>query len=147
MTSSKDRLKNPLETRLGYQIRRASMAMMASLARRLGETGVTAAEASILILVASNPGVTQTDIARSLAIKRANMVPLVNGLMARGLLEREPADGRSHALHLTKAGAQAARQAQRQMQAHDTQFFGGLSEAERRKLSGLLSGIWDESEG
>jgi len=146
MATAKAPLKNPLEARLGYQIRRASVTMMASLARRLDRLGVTATEASILILVAANPGVTQTDIARTLAIQRANMAPLVNGLMARGLLQREAADGRSHALHLTKAGAQCARQGLRQMQAHDEQFLGTLTGTECRRMTALLSGIWSSGD-
>lgn len=138
-----DSLKNSLEGRLGYQLRRASVTMMASLAKRMAHIGVTTTEASILILVADNPTVTQTELARTLGIKRANMVPLVTGLMARKLLAREPADGRSHALHLTAAGAQVVRQAQRQMQDHENHYFGGLSAAESKRLLAMLRAVWD----
>lgn len=91
-------LENPLEERLGYQLRRASNAMMTELAGRLETLNLRIVEASVLVLIKANPAITQTEIGRSLGIQRANMVPLIAGLMERGLVNRQAADGRSHAL-------------------------------------------------
>jgi DNA-binding MarR family transcriptional regulator len=139
-------LRNPLEARLGYQLRRASGVLMADLGSRLATLDLTPTEASILILIEANPGAIQTDIGRALAVKRANMVPLVAGLMARDLIAREAADGRSHALTVTEAGRKRAREAQRMMQEHEDCFFGDLAAGDTRIWLSRLRRIWAEIE-
>ncbi len=97
-------LTSPLDTLLGYRLRRASMAMMADLLAVLRPLGLSAGEASFLILVGANPGCTQSEVGRTLDIKRANMTPLVARMKARGLVADTPIDGRSRGLRLTEAG-------------------------------------------
>ena len=45
-------------------------------------------EASILFVIGSQPGITQSDIGKVLGILRANMTPLVAALITQGLVER-----------------------------------------------------------
>jgi DNA-binding MarR family transcriptional regulator len=97
-------LASPLDGLLGYRLRRASMAMMADLLAALQPLGLSAGEASFLILVGANPGCRQSDVGRTLEIKRANMTPLVARMKARGLVADAPIDGRSRSLTLTKDG-------------------------------------------
>jgi len=97
-------LTSPLDSLLGYCLRRASMAMMADLMGALTPLGLSAGEASFLILVGANPGCRQSDVGRTLEIKRANMTPLVARMKARGLVTDAPIDGRSRSLTLTEAG-------------------------------------------
>lgn len=97
-------MHDPLSELPGYRLRRASAAMLADLTRRLEPVGLTPVEASVILLIGSNQGLTQSAIGRALGIQRANMAPLVARLEARGLLARNPADGRSHTLSLTSAG-------------------------------------------
>lgn len=98
------RLPSPLDSLLGYRLRRASMAMMAGLHEVLRPYNLSAGEASLLILVGANPGCRQSDVGRALAIKRANLTPLVGRLKTRGLIADTPIDGRSLSLALTEAG-------------------------------------------
>jgi len=140
-------LKNPLEFRLGYQLRRASVIMMADLTTRLADLDLSPAEASILILIAANPAVTQSGIGRALGVKRANMVPLIAGLISRGCIAKEPADGRSHSLQVTDSGTELAKGAQRIMLKHEAHFFAELSEKERNILLARLSGVWLDTQG
>lgn len=98
-------LHDPVADRLGYQLRRASSVMMADLGAALAEEGLRPVEATILILIGANPGCTQSDLGRTLGIKRANMVPLIAGLGEKGMVAKAPVDGRSQALSLTEAGA------------------------------------------
>lgn len=139
-------LKNPLEDRFGYQLRRASVIMMAELAARLAALGLTITEASILVLIKANLGAIQTDLGRALAIKRANMAPLIAGLEERGLVQRQPADGRSHALQVTGNGAALTAKAEQAMRAHETHFLRRLSKAEQQQLLRRLAAIRDEDE-
>jgi len=97
-------LADPIAARLGYQLRRASVLMMADLGTRMKSIGLRPTEATILLLIGANPGCRQGEVGEALGIKRANMVPLIAGLVRKGLVTRARADGRSHALTLTAAG-------------------------------------------
>ena len=134
---------NPLEMRVGYQLRRASVAMMADLSKALEPLGLRTVEASILILIGANGGITQTALGRSLDIQRANMVPLTAGLMARGLVEREAADGRSHALRLTGKGRLLAARIDRIMRQHEQRCTRDWTAAQRKAVIALMRTIWE----
>ena len=97
-------LASPLDSLLGYRLRRASMVMMADLLAAITPLGLSAGEASFLILVGANPGCRQSDVGRTLEIKRANLTPLVTRMKARGLVMDAPIDGRSRSLTLTNDG-------------------------------------------
>jgi DNA-binding MarR family transcriptional regulator len=99
-----ERFSDPLQTMLGYQLRRASVAAMTALADELATLDLKPSEASLIMLVGANPGCTQSAIGRALPAKSANLVPLVNQLVAIGALERTPGRGRAVALSLSKAG-------------------------------------------
>lgn len=131
-------LRDPLTQRLGYQLRRVSMAMMADLASRLVPLGLRPAEATILLLVQANAGCQQGEIGEALGIKRANMVPLMARLVDAGLVERARADGRSHALSLTKKGTARVAAVNKVLDRHEAQFAASL---DGRSLAGLLASL------
>jgi DNA-binding MarR family transcriptional regulator len=89
---------------MGYHLRRAANAMLADLGQRIEPLGLTLTEMSVLQLVAANPQIRQSEIGQVLAIKRANMAPLIAALEARGWIHREAIDGRSQGLRLTPSG-------------------------------------------
>lgn len=95
---------------------------MADLASALRETGLRPVEASILQVIETSPGCTQSDIGRLLAIKRANMVPLIAGLIQQDLVYRAPVDGRSQALFLSPSGETRASQARDAIETHERRF-------------------------
>jgi DNA-binding MarR family transcriptional regulator len=115
-------LTNALESRLGYQLRRASAVMMADLARELSDLDLRPAEVTTLLVISENPDCSQTEVGLTLAIKRANMVPIISRLMDRGLVERRRLDGRSHALTLTDAGRKLAQDAEDRINKHEARF-------------------------
>ncbi len=96
---------NPLEQLLGYQLRRASQAMMADLGAELAELELRVTEMSVLLVIDENPDITQSEIGRVLAIQRANMVPLTTQLERRGLIRRGATIGRAQALRLNSSRA------------------------------------------
>lgn len=128
----------PMDSLFGYTLRRLSVSLMGSLARRLAELDLRIAEASVLILVAENKGVTQVEAGRALGIQRANMAPLTAGLMARSLMLREVVDGRSQGLELTPKGKRLAGAALAVMRSHDNEFTRDLSVEEQEQLIALL---------
>jgi DNA-binding MarR family transcriptional regulator len=135
-----------LESLLGYQLRRASSVLMASLAERLAELGLRTAEASVLVVLEAEPLLTQADIGRRLAIKRANMAPLMAGLSARGLVHRTQGEGPARPLKLSKAGMALAAEARRQMEEHEAEYFGQYALEDRDRLSAMLTALWRDSQ-
>ena len=127
-------LNDPLENLLSYQLRRAALGTMSALVESFAELGLATTEAIIIRFVKANPGCTQADIGRAIGVKRTNMVPIVNGLMAKDLLERTPADGRSHALYLTKEGGELHRKIAKVATEHDAYFFGDVPDDMRQIL-------------
>jgi DNA-binding MarR family transcriptional regulator len=145
MTSLDCPLTNPLESLLGYQIRRVSSELMAELARDLGDLGLKPSEASVLLLIRANPGVTQSEVGRQLAIQRANMAPLTARLDERGLIRRTRVDGRSHGLVVTDEGEALCHAALTAMEAHDLRMLGHLSKPARTALIEALAGLRREA--
>jgi DNA-binding MarR family transcriptional regulator len=127
-------LEDPLEDMLGYQLRRAAFATLTPLVEAFGELGLSPTEAIVIRFVKTNPGCTQADIGRAIGVKRTNMVPVVNGLMSKGLLQRTAADGRSHSLYLTAAGGELHRRTTEVAQAHEKFFFGDVTGEMRQVL-------------
>jgi DNA-binding MarR family transcriptional regulator len=88
---------------------RAEGSSITPLAEAFAQIGVSSTEAIVIRFVRANPGCTQSDIGRAIGVKRTNMVPVVSGLMHKGLLERTAADGRSQSLYLTRAAGDVLR--------------------------------------
>ncbi|WP_054107445.1 MarR family winged helix-turn-helix transcriptional regulator [Novosphingobium sp. AAP83] len=127
-------LTNALESRLGYQLRRASAVMMADLSRELADMDLRPAEVTALLVIAENPDCSQTEVGQALAIKRANMVPIISRLMERGLVARRRIDGRSHALTLTDDGSKCAKDVQDRIDRHEARFVELLSTPDMETL-------------
>lgn len=133
-TAKNPTLKDPLEHSLGYQLRRAAFATLTPLVEAFAELGVSPTEAIVIRFVRANPGCTQADIGRAIGVKRTNMVPVANSLMMKRLLERTPADGRSHSLYLTEDGIELLRKINKVAHEHEEFFFGDVPENLRRIL-------------
>lgn len=135
-------ISNPLEFHVGYQLRRASAAILNRLASLLSDLKLTISEASVLVLVDDHPGITQSALGRALGIHRANMAPLAAILTERGLIERSQPGSRSIGLKTTKLGREQAMRARRCMQANEDALLPALTPDQRAALIDLLKGIW-----
>ena len=138
MSPSGLRIVNPLDSHIGYQLRRLSTKLMADLATRLKKLGLRPVDATVLVLIENNPLITQAKLGVTLGILPANMVPLITRLMSRNLISREALDGKSQGFRLTADGEELCRQAKEQLQQHDASFFGGLSENQHTELRDKL---------
>ena len=98
-------------------------------------------------MIAENPDCSQTEVGQALAIKRANMVPLISRLMERGLVERRRLDGRSHALTLTEEGGVVARDAHARIARHEVRFTDLLAKSDVDTLFRCLPTIRTAREG
>src|SRR5579863_1266802 len=78
----------------------------ALFSERIASLDLTPPQVGFLRLVGSEAGSSQQAIAARLGIAPSRLVPLVDGMEERGLVERrrDPQDRRNHALHLTAEG-------------------------------------------
>ncbi len=138
------KMQDPLRSLPGYALRRASAAMMARLTLRLEPLGVRYVEASILMVIAENPGISQSALSRMLDIKRANMTPLAARLEERGFIERSQSDGRTFGLCLTAQGSALAKDIFAAARAHEDDLLGLVPVAHRDHLVPALQALWGE---
>ncbi|MDB5512455.1 MAG: MarR family transcriptional regulator [Enterovirga sp.] len=133
----------PLPDLVGYTLRRAQIAFFRSFARGFADLDIRPTQLGMLTLVEANPGIKQSDLAAALGIQRANIVPLIDGLAARGLLVRAKAsaDRRSHALRLTPAGRTLLAELKRREAALEGRVAAAIGNADRRRLVKLLAAV------
>jgi DNA-binding MarR family transcriptional regulator len=114
------------------------------VARRFGERlaplGLEQRQAGMLIRLAENDGRSQHAIAELIGVNATRMVFLTDELERLGLVERRrnPADRRSHALHLTEAGTAMLARVREVSAAHEAAITASLTGAERQQLLDLL---------
>ncbi|MBT9371752.1 MarR family winged helix-turn-helix transcriptional regulator [Rhizobium sp. CSW-27] len=137
-------IRQTLSQLVGYHLRRASVYDMNGAVAALEPVDARPITMSVLTSIVEQPGRTSADICRMLAIKRANIVGLLQALEARGLFTRrdDPADQRLQRLYPTPEGVAAARQWLHLVQEHENRILSRLSLAERAELRRLLALVW-----
>ena len=135
-------MDDPLIRFPGYALRRAANATAAELSARLAALDLRQSDASLLMLVASNPGATSSALGRALGVERANMVPLLKRLDEAGLIEREAIDGKSQGLRLTPAGLRRLAEARKIIEAFEAELLARVPAEHRDHLLPALNAIW-----
>ncbi len=138
---------DPVKDLPGYALRRVSAALMARLAARLAGLDLRPAEATVLLVIGANPGVTQSEIGRLLDIASANMAPLAARLADRELIVREAVDGRSQGLKLTESGRRIAHKARAIMEDLEAGLLKRIPQADRAAFLRVLVALGRCEEG
>jgi len=125
---------------VGYAASRASIELKKSFQRHLGPLDLKAVEFSILVLVASNERVNQRQLCETLDVSAPNMAITLDRMVERGWVERvrSTEDRRAQMIHLTAAGQQLVRRAEKIAAGMERDALAMLSEAERALLIELL---------
>lgn len=133
-----------LETLLGYNARRAALAVIDVFVQRMEPYQLKPVDFSVLSLVRHNPGITSRQLCGTLGILPPNLVGMVNTLEKRELIERlpHPRDGRAMGLHLTARGDKLMRDAERTAADLEADFASRLTGAELRTLIALLKKVY-----
>lgn len=133
-----------LESLLGYNARRASLAVIEVFMKRMAPYGLKPVDFSVLSLVAHNPGITSRQLCTALGILPPNLVGMVNQHEKRELIERQPHphDRRAMGLHLTPAGQKLIRDAERTAAQLESEAVARLTQAEQRTLLRLLRKVY-----
>ena len=134
-----------LETLMGYNARRASLAIVEVFMVRMAPYGLRIVDFSVLSLVGRNPGITSRQLCATLSVLPPNMVGLIAALERRGLIERRPhpSDGRAMGVHLTPAGVELTAQAEQTAAQLEEDATHRLTAAERKTLIRLLQKVYD----
>ncbi len=132
-----------LDELVGYGLRRAQIRMTEAFDAQLGGLGVTTQRFSALVLIASNPGLKQTELAGVMGIARSGVLAIVEALSLQGLIERRPApgDARAQALFLSPLGEEKLPKIVQLVREHDRELVRGFSAAEIETLKSLLERI------
>ena len=127
----------------GYNLRRASTAILSELADGLSELELRPTDASILTTIGNNSRITPSKLGRILGIQRANMVPIVARLEERGAIIRIKRDGRSFGLELTQEGSELCNRAKAILLAYEERFLLRVPAEHREHLLPALRALWD----
>jgi DNA-binding MarR family transcriptional regulator len=132
-----------LENLVGYNLRRAHAVQRQRFAAVFGPEGIRPVLLSALGLIYEKPNLKQSALGKLLDVKRANVVPMLNELEQRGLIERRRSahDRRAHEIELTPEGREKTR---RWLQLHarlEEDLVKGLGAREREELLALLKKI------
>ena len=127
----------------GYHLRRASRIFVIDFRDEVEGTGMRQVLVGILAVVEANPGINQGTVGAVLGIKPANMVPLIDELVARSLLDRcvTPANRRALSLTTTPDGDAMIVKCMDLITPHEARLLASFSEVERQTLLDLLSRI------
>jgi DNA-binding MarR family transcriptional regulator len=121
---------------IGYQLKRAFNVLQADLSRTLKPHGLRMLTYTALILIADNPGLSQSQLAAAMDVERPNLVVILDELEQRELILREkvPTDRRIYALKVTLKGRLLYDKATTDVKAHETSMLSGMDAQTRQTV-------------
>jgi DNA-binding MarR family transcriptional regulator len=126
---------------LAFVLRRAQAAVAEDFKARFGPEDIRPGQFALLSVLGANPGIRQNRLSAALGLQRTNLVPLLDELERRGLVERRrtSTDRRAAALALTAAGTALLQRLTALAEAHEAHFAARLGgEQNRYALIALL---------
>ncbi len=134
-----------LETSLGYLLKEASSALRGAMEEVLRPLGMSVTQYSCLELLAQQPGLSNSGLARGAFVTRQSMNVLVQALEREGLVTR-PAEapvGKVLPTRLTPRGRRALEEASVAVRSVEVRMLAGLTESERSAASRVLRSMVD----
>ncbi|AIT80472.1 MarR family winged helix-turn-helix transcriptional regulator [Novosphingobium pentaromativorans] len=139
--SSELALPAELDLAIGFRLRRAVTVADALFTARFGSRGITAVHYAILMSVRRNPGCQPSALGQLLGITPNNLVPLIDALSGRGLLDRTAGtrDRRARHLWLTSEGERFTAELAEGHQALQAQIEEAMGVQDAAELMRLLA--------
>lgn len=133
-----------LEGLIGYNARRASLAVIGAFLERIAPYGLRVVDFSVLTLIAHNPGITSRQLSSTLAILPPNLVGIIRQIESRALIEKRPHpnDRRAQGLYATPAGQRLQAEAQQVVMSVESEAVTQFTETERETLIRLLRKVY-----
>ncbi|MFF8865048.1 MULTISPECIES: MarR family winged helix-turn-helix transcriptional regulator [unclassified Streptomyces] len=137
-----------LQDHLGYWLRRLSDEVHGRFERELAAHDVTVAQWTVLITVHRGDASTTREVARYIDIDSGAVSRLVDRLIGKGLMAREPdpASRRSLLLVLTPAGRDLVPRLVEIADRNDAHFFGDLDPAQRDRMQTWIRELVEAAE-
>ena len=128
---------------LGFHLRIAQLVVFKHFEETIDASRISPGVFGILEIIGNNPGLVQSRLAEALHLDRSSLVPVLNKLETRKLVERRhnEYDRRSNGLWLTDKGEQLRQEAGKLVDEHEAQITEYLSAAQRTRLMQLLQKI------
>lgn len=136
--------QSALQHLLGYHMAQADIPAKAAFYKYVGEPlKMRHVDFTILMLVRSNPGITQKQLAQTLAMSAPNITTLLDRLVERGWIARvrSDEDRRVQHIHLTPAGTAVAAESYELSTGCEREMLKHLTAAERGMLLELLDKV------
>jgi DNA-binding MarR family transcriptional regulator len=126
-----------------FLLARASALAIAAGNANLAEHGLKARSYAVLALAASDARPTQRELAEFLRLDPSQVVALVDGLQARGLVRREPdpSDRRANVVVITDEGREMFARARISAQAVEQQLHRALGDESRALVMDVLRAL------
>ena len=142
MTSEAD-LGPRLSQRLTYLLKRALVDLEDLHRVHLGPLGIDGRELAVLLLLEARKPGSQQQAAARLGVDRTSMVGLLDGLEAKGLVERhtDREDRRRNVIAITDSGHRTLDKAVRASDKAERQLLDQLSAADQKHLRALLTRV------
>jgi len=132
-----------LSGQISFMMRLAQLALLEHVFPKQKSIDLSFSQLTILRLIHTRPELTQQRIADAMRIKKTNLTPLINELVADGLVTRKNSvsNRKAYALHLTRKGEQSLKKAKTDL-ARQLSFIDDLLEPEEsERLVRLLRKI------
>jgi DNA-binding MarR family transcriptional regulator len=125
-----------LTDHISFMMRLAQMALLEQAFARQKSIDLSLSQLTILRLIHTRPGLTQQRIADAMRIKKTNLTPLINELVADGFVTRKHSllNRKAYALQLTRKGTQSFKKARKIMSSQMCSTENILEPQEREQL-------------
>ncbi|WP_084455997.1 MarR family winged helix-turn-helix transcriptional regulator [Novosphingobium rosa] len=129
---------------VGFRLRRVQNQLSRDFAAVTAERGLRSGLFSSLALISANPGLSQAELSREIAMDKSVTVTLVDEMERRGWAERKrsPTDRRRHALFITAEGEAQLEEMFALVSETENAVLHQLSPAELLLLSELLDRMY-----
>ena len=130
----------PIQDSIGYTLRRAQGVVYADLNDALARISLRPLQFTLLLMVAENPGSSQSGVCEALGMQKANCVPTMSELERRGYIIRRKSanDARSYELHITNKGKRILQRAGEVQSMHEQRLIERIGVDGREQLLRLL---------
>jgi DNA-binding MarR family transcriptional regulator len=134
---------HPLARSPIHLLHRASQAVQLVFAMGMKTNDLTARQLAVLVAVAENEGLSQTDLVEHTGIDRSTVADIVKRLTGKRLLQRRRTkeDTRAYAVKLTEDGRKLLRAAEPLARRVDERIFDALPAKQRDQFMGALASI------
>ena len=147
--SSEGVVGSMVESKVGYQMKRAQHALRFEMDKALREVGMTTAQYAALSALGAAPGLSGAELARKSFVTPQTMNAILTNLEAAGLILRRPhpEHGRVLQTYLTKIGEESVVRAHGLVEAVEERMLDRLSQDDQRRLLEALRSCAHALEG